>query len=188
MLALALSSCALLPGGGPAPLDTFDLSAPAPAAAVAQTRRQVLVPEPAALKALDGQDIVIRSGPASIEVLRGAQWADRLPRVVQARLIEALQQSGRFVGVGRPGEGLAIDFQIVAEVRAFEVEVSGNGRARVALFVKLVNDRNGVVRASRYFEAVSPLAGRDNADYVAALDRAFNSAARDIVAWVASSV
>lgn len=147
-------------------------------------RTQVLVAEPSAIKALDSENIVIRPTAASIEYLGGAQWADRLPRIVQARLVEALQSTGRLGGVGRPGEGLAIDYQVVTEVRAFEVRVVGGAHARVELYVKLLNDRNGVVRASRTFEATSAVGGTGNGDYVAALDRAFDQAATDIVRWV----
>lgn len=188
-IVLLLSGCAALPGGGPAALDTYDLKASAPqAAGGSRARTQVLIAEPAALKALDGENIVIRPAPGSIEFLGGAQWADRLPRIVQARLVEAFQSTGRLGGVGRPGEGLAIDYQIVTELRAFEVRVDGRPRAEVRLHVKLLNDRNGTVRAARTFEAVSAVSGTGNASYVAALDRAFAEASGEVVAWALAAM
>lgn len=187
--ALLLPGCAALPGGGPAALDTYDLTASATAASGPQrARTQVLVAEPTALKVLDGENLVIRPSASSIEFLSGAQWADRLPRIVQARLVESLQATGRFAGVGKPGEGLAIDYQIVTEIRAFEIRVGGGGRAEVGLFVKLLNDRNGVVRASRAFQATSPVSGTGNEAYVQALDRAFAQASSELVSWVLSSI
>ena len=186
--AFLLSGCALFPGGGPAPLDTFELSAPETQSRARRSRIQILVAEPTALKALDGQNIVIKPTPSSIQFLKGAQWADRLPRVVQARLAETFQRSGGFGGVGKPGEGLAIDYQILAEIRAFEVVVDGGGRANVVLFVKLLNDRNGTVRASREFDASAPLAGNGNEAYVAALDQAFGQVAAEIVEWTDSQI
>lgn len=182
-LAILLQGCAVLPGGGPAPLDTYELSAPAPKAANGRRRTQVLINEPSALKALDGQNIVIKSGPGVIQFLKGAQWADRLPRIVQARLAESFQRSGAFGGVGRPGEGLAIDFQVLIEIREFEIRVDGNQTAAVELFVKILNDRNGVVRASRTFKATSPVSGAGNDAYIAALDQAFGEAASEMVGW-----
>jgi cholesterol transport system auxiliary component len=186
--AFLLSGCALFPGGAPAPLDTFELSAPQTQSKARRSRIQILVAEPSALKALDGQNIVIKPSPGSIQFLKGAQWADRLPRVVQARLAETFQRSGGFAGVGKPGEGLAIDYQIIAEIRACEVLVDGGGRANVELFVKLLNDRNGTVRASREFEASAPVSGDGNDAYVAALDQAFGSAAAEIVEWADSQI
>ncbi|RUM97972.1 ABC transporter [Pseudaminobacter arsenicus] len=188
VLALGLSGCALFPGGGPAPLDTFELSAPPSSERAALSKRQILIAEPGALKALDGENIVIKPAPGVIQYLKGAQWADRLPRIVQARLAETFQRSGSFAGVGKPGEGLAIDYQVIAEIRAFEIQVSGTRQAEVELFVRLLNDRNGVVRASRSFQASAPVSGSGNDAYIRALDRAFGQAALDIVSWTDSLI
>jgi cholesterol transport system auxiliary component len=182
LLPLSVSGCALI-GGGSTPLDTYELTAPAAGESAPRSRTQILVAEPAALKALDGQNIVIKPAAGSIQYLKGAQWADRLPRVVQARLAEAFQRSGRFGGVGRPGEGLAIDYQVISEVRAFEVRVGGGERAHVEIFIRILNDRNGVVRAQRSFSASAPVSGTGNDAYVGALDSAFGQVAAEIVAW-----
>jgi len=186
-LALCLSGCAALPGGGPPPLDTFDLSA-ASISAHAHGRRQILIAEPAALKALDSQNIVIRTGSRSIEYLKGAQWADRLPVIVQARLAQTFQNAGAFAGVGKPGEGLAIDYQVISEIRAFGIRADRGEVAEVDLFVRLLNDRNGEVRAAREFHASAPVSGSGNKAYVEALDAAFGKAAADIVGWTDSAI
>lgn len=181
--ALGFAGCAALPGGGPKPLDTYELSAPDGGRDSVRGRVQILVAEPSALKSLDSVNVVIKPTPASIEYLSGAQWADRLPRVIQARMAEAFQKSGAFAGVGKPGEGLAIDYQIVTEIRGFEVRLDGSPRAHVELFVKILNDRNGTVRAARSFIAEAPLSGQGNSVYIGAIDRAFNEATTDIVSW-----
>ncbi len=183
-----LPACALL-GSSSEPLDTYELSAAIPSVSGRhKTRRQVLVTEPSALKSLDSENIVIKPSAGSIQYLSGAQWADRLPRVVQARLIETLQLSGRVGGVGKPGEGLAIDYQIIADIRSFEVRLHGGDRAEVELYVKVLNDRNGVVRAGRLFSAAASLTGSSNDAFVNALDRAFAIAAKDIVDWALSVI
>ncbi|MGX5849047.1 ABC-type transport auxiliary lipoprotein family protein [Mesorhizobium sp. PL10] len=181
LLGLTLAGCAAL-GGKPAPLDTFELSAPS-IDMRGHSRRQILIAQPSALKALDSQNIVIRPSDHSIQYLKGAQWADRLPLIVQARLAETFQHSGSFTGVGKPGEGLAIDYQIIVEVRSFDVRVNGGEHAEVDLFVRILNDRNGEVRASKDFTASAPVSGSGNAAYVGALDDAFGQAAKDIVRW-----
>ena len=187
LLAGLLSGCALV-GGGPAPLDTYELTAPGERDSGKRGGTQILIAEPIALKALDGVNVVVRPADGSIQYLKGAQWADRLPRIVQARLADAYQKSGAFGGVGKPGEGLAIDYQILVEVRAFDVRVAQGGRAHVELFVKILNDRNGVVRASKTFVNEAPLAGAGNDAYIAALDSAFNQAAAEIVDWTNSLI
>ncbi|TIV76134.1 MAG: ABC transporter, partial [Mesorhizobium sp.] len=55
LLVLTLAGCAVL-GGKPAPLDTFELSAPS-VDVHAHSRRQILIAQPSALKALDSQNI-----------------------------------------------------------------------------------------------------------------------------------
>ena len=187
--ALLLPGCAALPGGGPAALDTYDLTGiSSEASGPRRARTQVLVPEPTALKILDSENVVVRPSAGSVEFLRGAHWSDRLPRIVQARLVEALQATGRLGGVGRPGEGLAIDYQIVTEIRAFDVRIDGQTRAHVELFVKVLNDRNGVVRSSRGFEATVAVSGSGNDAYVAALNRAFAQVAEETVGWVLTAL
>jgi cholesterol transport system auxiliary component len=183
---LSTAGCAAL-GVRPPPLDTFELSAPS-VAAQHRSRRQILIAEPSSLKALDGQNIVIKTSSDSIQYLKGAQWADRLPLIVQARLAETFQRSGSFAGVGRPGDGLAIDYKIMTEVRAFDIRVDGGDHAQVELFVRLLNDRNGEVRATRSFTASAPVVGGGNQAYVAALNRAFGQAAAGIVRWTDSQI
>ncbi|MBO6716365.1 MAG: membrane integrity-associated transporter subunit PqiC [Rhizobiaceae bacterium] len=183
-----LPGCALLGGSTPEPFDTYELNAAVPSVGGRQTRRQVLVTEPSALKSLDSENIVIKPSPGTIQYLKGARWADRLPRVVQARLVETLQLSGRVGGVGMPGEGLAIDFQIIVDIRSFEIRLDGGDRAEVELYVRVLNDRNGVVRAGRLFSAMAPVSGSGNDDFVAALDRAFGIAATEIVDWAISVI
>ena len=187
----ALSGCAAIPGFGPAPVDAFDISAPLTVPASRRLpRTQILVPEPTALKLLDGEDIAVRAGGSSVQLLKGARWSDRLPKLVQARVIEAYQRSGSFGGVGRPGEGLAIDYQVVIEIRSFEVRAGqgGSDTAHVDLFIRLLNDRTGVVRASRNFQALVPVNGQGSFAFTAALDQAFQKTATDIVAWTSSAI
>lgn len=185
MLAV-ISGCSSV-GGGSKPLDTYDLAVPE----VSETKPrqsgvQILIAEPQALKALDSESIVVRSG-TSIEYLAGSQWGDRLPKIIQARLVQVFENSGRFGGVGRPGEGLAIDYQVITDIRAFEIRASGGKTAKVEISVKLLNDRNGVVVAARVFEA-DVAAGSSTTGFVPSLDRAFSQAASEIVAWVAKKV
>ena len=182
-VALALSGCASLFVSTPPPLDTYELTTPVVAGRNGPSRHQILIAEPSALKSLDGQSIVIKPTPSSVQFLKGAQWSDRLPRIVQSRLAENFQRTGGYIGVGKPGEGMSIDYQVIVELRSFEIKVGGGERAEVGLFVRLLNDRNGQVRASRVFTASAPVSGTGNDAYAAALDGAFGQVASEIVKW-----
>jgi cholesterol transport system auxiliary component len=183
-LALLLTGCGTaLTGSKPAALDTVTLSAPS-SNATRKSRVQILIAEPKALKIYDSQNIVVATSATGLEYLGGSQWADRLPSLVQGKLAEALQNAG-YSGIGLPGQGLAIDYQLITEIRDFSVRTDGGDRANVEIFVKLLNDRNGDVVASRAFEA-SALASTGN--FPAALDAAFAEVSADIVAWVGKGV
>lgn len=183
-----LAGCAALGGTGEV-LDTYDLVAPATVSA-APVRRgtQVLIAEPVAVRALDSQNIVVETAPFTIEYLGGAQWGDRLPRLVQSRLAEAFEGADRFAGVGLPGQGLAIDYQVVTDIRSFGIDLNA-GVAEVDIAVKLLNDRNGVIVSDRAFQASVPVSSSGDSDtYVRALNAAFADVSARIVTWVAQLI
>lgn len=186
LLTTMLAGC-----GTTTPLDTFSLSAPQQAQGTSASRKnlQILVPSPNALKALDSENIVVNTAPGAIEYLKGAQWGDRLPNLVQSRLVQAYENTGAFGGVGRPGDGLAINYQILTDLRVFSIQAYGSQRAAIVeIAVKLMNDKNGEVRATRVFRASTPVYGTSNGEYVKALDKAFDQVAGDIVSWTISSL
>ncbi|MFN7101724.1 MAG: ABC-type transport auxiliary lipoprotein family protein [Pseudorhizobium sp.] len=168
--------------------DTFDLSITPSSSGPAARGRQILVPEPTALKAIASEQVVVRVSPSEIQYLANSQWGDTLPRMVQSKLVAAFENSGRLGGVGQPGQGLAIDYQVVAQIRAFEVDTSGADVANVEIFVKILNDRNGTVRAQRGFRASVPVSGTENRDFVAALNSAFAAVGSEIVDWSLQSM
>lgn len=182
--ALFAAGCSL-PGTGPSAVDTFDLAAPERTPTRAQRQLQVLVPEPIADRAFDTERIVVRPRPNEIAYFAGAQWSDRLPRLVQSRLVAALEASGKFRAAGRPGQGLAIDRQVVIEIRAFDYESSAR-RVAVALAVKLMDDRTGRVVATELFHAEEPVTSDDARGAAAAFDAAQGRVLGAIVAFVAA--
>lgn len=175
-----LTGCALVGGGTPA-LDTFGLTAPEPAT-TRSTRRQLLLPEPNALKALDGQNIVVMTSPTMVTYLDGAQWSDRLPALVQSKLLQAFEKAG-IAGVGTPGEGLAIDYQIITDIRAFEIRAQGSETAVVEISARLLNDRNGQVIRQSSFATEVAVAGTGSDAYATSLNAAFEDVAARLVSW-----
>ncbi len=183
----ALTACSSI-GGSNKALDTFDLAVPSvEKAGKHKANVQILIGEPQALKILDSESIVIRNGPSSVAYLGGAQWSDRLPKIVQARLVQAFENSNRFGGVGRPGEGLAINYQVITDIRSFEIDQTAGNRAVVEISTKLLDDKNGEVAASKLFTATVSAPSGSGA-FVNALDAAFNKVAGEIVAWTASNI
>ncbi len=163
--------------------DTFDLAITPSGNGPAAHSRQILVTEPTALKSLDSEQVIVRVSTSEIQYLADSRWSDRLPRMVQSKLIEAFEESGKLGGVGRPGQGLAIDYQVVSDIRSFEVDTSGADTAKVEISVTIINDRNGTVRGQQAFSASAPVSGSANRNFIAALDRAFAKVGAEIVEW-----
>jgi cholesterol transport system auxiliary component len=183
LLALVLAGC-----GTSAKNDTFDLSASVNANGPSAKGRQILVAQPTALRALDSEQIVIRVSPSEIQYLSRAQWSDKLPRMVQSKLVEAFENSGKLGGVGVPGQGLAIDYQVVSDIRSFEIDTAGGSQAVVEISAKILNDRSGSVRAQKVFRQAVPAAGGSNEAFVKSLDRAFSTVTAQIVDWTLHSI
>ncbi|MCE7028297.1 ABC-type transport auxiliary lipoprotein family protein [Jiella avicenniae] len=180
---MAALVAALLAGCSSVPPDTFEIASPTNVAVRSGSRAQLLIPEPTAIKTLDSDKIVVKTSPYAIEYLGQSQWSDRLPRMVQLRLLQAFENTGRIGAVGVPGQGLAIDYQLIMEIRRFEIDTAGAATARIDISVKALNDRNGTVRQTKIFSASSPVSGAGNSAYVAALNRAFDQISGEIVTW-----
>lgn len=173
-----VAACASI--AGPSPVDTFDLTAPTVVTPARGRTLQVLVPEPVVDRAYDGDRLLVRPSATEIAYFAGAQWSDRLPRLIQSRLVEALEKSGRFRAAGRPGQGLAIDRQMIVDIRAFDYLVAER-RVEVALAVKTMDDRTGRVLTVVEHRAEAAVTGDTAKDVVLAFDAAFGRVLGEIV-------
>lgn len=176
-LSLALAGC----GGGAAPT-TFDLSAPSDFGRVGGSRATLIVAEPTTVQALDSDRMIVRDGSGSLSFLGGAQWADRVPRLVQTRLIQTFENGSRIGSVSRPGERIVPDLQLNTDIRSFNIDAP-SGQAVVEITAKLVGDRNGKIQRAKLFTARVPSVAGDGGAAAQALDRALSQVMIEIVRW-----
>lgn len=197
LLSVQLSGCTLgLLGITPPPPTTYDLTArPGVRYAVpGDWRLGVRVPN--AIQLFDSERIVFRPRPGRAAYYADAQWTDRLPRLIEARLVEAFDAAGART-VTRMTDGLTVDYQLLSEVRDFSIgDAGGDQTARVSLYVQLVSDKEGRTLIGREFSASAPVydgATGDAADGataagVAALNAAFSQVLAGIVRWTLASI
>ncbi len=179
--------CALLLAGcGASPLATFDLSAPTSGVKARSARGVLVIPEPTAPAPSDGDRIVVRTGPSSVAVIKGAQWTDRLPRLLQSRLIQTFENAKLLRSVSRPGDGVTPDRALAWEIRRFEMDAS-TGQAVVELSVKVL-DSSGRVLGGQIFSAQAPGDANQGDTASLALNAASNDVLRQIVAWASARV
>lgn len=178
LLAAPLGGC-----GGAAPL-TFDLAAlPAATGRPVAAGRAIVVSEPVGIQPFEADRIIVREPGGALSFLGGGQWADRLPRLIQTRIIQSLENAGRLRSVSRPGDKVVADYQLISEIRAFDLQ-AGTGEAVVDLSLKLVADGSGKVAAARIFTARVPVAKIDAGTGARALDQALVGVLADVVLWV----
>jgi cholesterol transport system auxiliary component len=179
LVALTAAAC----GSGPAPT-TYDLSAPRAGARFGgAVSGQIVVSEPTAIQTLEAERIIAKDQSGAVSFIGGGQWADRLPRLIQARLIETFENSSKLKAVSRPGERVSPDYLLNTEIRAFQIS-SATGEAVVELSGRLVHDRTGRIVSGRVFSAREPVAKVDAASAAQALDAALSRVLLDMVRWV----
>jgi cholesterol transport system auxiliary component len=184
-LAALAGGCALAAKPAPA---TFDLQAPTSfPAGIGSTSQQFAITQPTVVGALSTERIVVRPTPTEITYLAKAQWSDKVPALVQARLIDSFQNTGRVRSVGEPGSAVVSDVGLVTDLRDFHIDAETN-TAIVAINVRIVGDQSGRVVASKTFEAREPVASNNAGDMVAAINTAFERVATDIVVWTLAKI
>lgn len=181
--ALALSGCA---STGPSAL--YELTATPEVPATRKRAVQVLVARPRALKALDTDRIAVLENGLQISYFPDAAWTDALPNVLQSKIAEALQDTGALRGVGFPGDGLLIDYQLQTDIRTFALTTEGADRAVVELAARLLDDRNGRSVATQVFRAEVASSGLTAEQAVSALNRANGQVLAALTAWVIGTV
>ncbi|MCW5697711.1 MAG: membrane integrity-associated transporter subunit PqiC [Bauldia sp.] len=180
-----LAGCALFSGSAP---PTFNLSAPSDVSSVrGSTQAQILVPESTALEPLNSERILVVTGNL-LSYYPDAQWVDRLPRVIQARIIETLERTGRARAAGRPGQGLSIDYQLLTDIRAFEFRTDGGLTAVVEIYAQIMDDRNGRVITTETFRATTPVAEDSASAIAASLDAALRQVLLAIANWTLARI
>lgn len=183
---LAATAVVFVAGCASAPPETFDLTA-ASLAPAHKLRAQIAIREPVASLDLDSQRILVRTGPETIAYLAGAQWSDRLPSLVQTRLVQTFQNAQLLRSVARAGSGPAADYSLELDIRAFELDVPA-AQANVDIAAKIVAATSGRVIAAQIFKTRVAASGTDGAQATRALNAALSTVMAEIVAFTTAHI
>lgn len=189
--ALRLSACVALVALAAAcastqTLTTFDLTAPRERISGGTIQGQVVVSVPASIALYASDRIIVKDAAGSVSLLPGGQWADQLPNLLQARIVEAFENASKIKAVTRPGEGVQADYALNTAIRLFQIN-AGTGEAVVELSAKLVSGQGGRVVAARIFTARVPVAQVAAAEAARGLDQALGTVLRDMVRWLGTT-
>jgi len=174
-------------GGTPVQKITYDLRAPQNLGPTGKTLKgQLAIPEPTAVAMLETQRILFspaKDYPGFADVL----WADSIPKLLQARLIESFENYDIAHAPLRTTDIGQTDYQLLIDVRRFRVAVDSGPAAEIGLSARVV-DKNGTVIASRLFEESQKFDKLEPPATVAAFNEAFGRIARDMVNWTVAAL
>ena len=174
-------------GSTPAQKITYDLHAAEGFAALSKTvKGQLALPEPTAVTMLETQRMLFsptRDVPEFAEFL----WADSIPKLLQARLIESFENYDIAHAPLRTADVGQADFQLLIDVRRFRVAVDSGPTAEIGLSARIV-DKDGKVIASRLFEGNEKFDKVEPPAAVAAFDTAFGRIAKNMIAWTVQAL
>tara|TARA_R110002020_G_scaffold2200_20_gene10258 strand:- start:5336 stop:5926 length:591 start_codon:yes stop_codon:yes gene_type:complete len=180
-LALSLAGCLAA-----TPPITYDLTSASRVPMRRRSSRVVVITLPVAVQTYDTQRVVVRDVGNVLSYLPEAQLSDTLPRLVQTRLLQTFQASN-FPNIGRPDDQLSVDITLATELQAFEIDASNGNLATVTINAKLVDERRGMIFASRNFSATQPAATAPAAAAIAGLDTALRQVMSEILLWTAQT-
>jgi phospholipid/cholesterol/gamma-HCH transport system substrate-binding protein len=128
-------------GGTPAQKITYDLRAPADLAPASRTiKGQLAIPEPTAVVMLETQRMLFSPAPAKDYAgFAEAQWADSIPKLLQARLIESFENYDIAHAPQRSADGVQFDDQLMIDIRRFQISTDAEPTADIALSARILD-------------------------------------------------
>ena len=174
-------------GGTPAQKFTYDLRAPQNLGPPTKTLKGPLaVPEPTAVAMLETQRFLF-SPAKDFPGFADAIWADAIPKLLQARLIESFENYDIAHAPLRVADLGQADFQLLIDVRRFRIATDSGPAAEIGLSARIV-DKNGKVMASRLFEDSEKFDKLEPPAAVAAFNEAFGRIAKEMVGWTVQAL
>jgi len=150
-------------------------------------RAQLVIVAPVAPESLDTERIALTRNPTTLDYFAGSTWTDRAPLLLQGLIIDAFENSGRIVAVGRDSSDLNPDYLLKTELRDFQARYAGTGEqlptivVRVAAELVKVPDRR--VIGSLLAAKEVPAKRNDLDSIVEAFDTAAGGVITQIVDW-----
>ena len=171
----------------PPPKITYDLRALQSSGPGESTiKAQWAIPEPTAVAMLDTQRFLFFP-PQDYPGFAEAIWADSLPKLIQARLIESFENYDIAHAPLRVADAGQTEFQLLIDVRKFRIAVDQKPSAEIGLSARII-DRNGKVLAARLFEESETFDKIAPPQAAAAFSNAFGRIATSVIGWTVQAL
>jgi phospholipid/cholesterol/gamma-HCH transport system substrate-binding protein len=147
----------------------------------------LVVQYPTAAAALGQDKILIRDEGGLKPFAPEAKWSDMLLEEVQSSIVQSFENAGFLGQVSRPVEGTTADFQLVTDIRNFQILGGTPATADVEFSAKVLNGEGHAIGA-RLFRTNQPVHSLDAAGAASTLDAAFGSMLPDLVVWTSTTI
>jgi cholesterol transport system auxiliary component len=145
---------------------------------------QLAVDRPGAAESMQTERIALRRG-ALMDFYADAQWTDPVPRLIQSRLVQAFEASGRIPAVADESAGVRADYMLETEIRSFDAQYQSENEPPIVvvdILARLVTPKGDVV-GTRESHHEARAARNAIPSVVEAFDRATGEAIEDTVGW-----
>jgi phospholipid/cholesterol/gamma-HCH transport system substrate-binding protein len=175
-------------GASPARKITYDLRAASgfPSPPDRTLKSGLFIPEPTAVIKLDTQRFLF-SSDKEYPNFAEAMWADSIPKLLQAKLLESFENYDIAHAPLRSMDGVQADYQLLIDVRRFQITIDPEPVADIGWSARILN-KNGKVLAARLFQDTQKLDKIEPAAVSAAFNEAFGRIARDMIAWTVKAL
>ncbi len=185
-IACSIALCApltLLADCSGTPSQTYDLnSVQANISVRTGQKSQIIIYEPNVIALYDSERIVVRGKNQGLTYLPQSQWVEKLPKLVQNRLIQSFENTSSYKSVGRPSDHISAGTLLTTDIRAFDINEEAR-EAVVEISAKIIRQGSGKIETTRIFIARTPVRTIDGAGSSTALNDALQNVLRQIVSW-----
>lgn len=147
----------------------------------------LVVPEPSTLMGFNTDKILLQPAEGQSVPLADAKWGDNLPVLFQAKVIQSFENAGYSQSVSRSREGVTGDYQLLVDIRSFQIATMSEPVAEIDFVAKLL-DKDGKIIAASTFQASAPAKASDAKAYVDAIDEAFAKLMTELVTWTTAAL
>lgn len=178
-----LSACQVLPEREP--VDLYQLPPASISTATGSSiggGLRLMTPESS--DALNGALLLILNDNHGFQAWAGARWTAPIPALWRDWLLDAFWRDGRFSALSTDSTVLQSQRSLSGMLRAFQIENTGREQVAVIRFdALLIDSASREILGSQRFEASEAVSGNDASAAVAAMGRAADQLARELIDW-----
>jgi len=184
--ALLLSACSILPESETLTvyqLPAAQLAQQTPARKGNNAPLSLRIATPYSSQMVDSARILVVPQGSQISAYSGVRWSDPAPVLLRNRLASAFRADGRFASISLGnGAGPDADFELTGDLTAFQtVYGSGAPAVHVHYDASLVQSSSNRSIATRSFDIVEPVQGKEAPEVVKAFGRAADRLSAELI-------